>query len=57
MTSLIFATDMSKHATMISSLKQVAQNREIKDQEDVSKWLLDDKDWNDVDELKLFKNQ
>ena len=54
--SLIFATDMTKHAEMINSLKQVVSIRDIKNEEDVSKWLLNDKDWDNVDELKLFKN-
>lgn len=47
---------MKFHSSMITSLKNIANLRKIKDDDDVSAWLLDDKEWENIDELKLFKN-
>lgn len=55
-TSLILATDMSKHSEMMSQMKQVIQIHGINEEGDVSKWLKDNKEWDEVDELNLFKN-
>lgn len=53
-TSLILATDMSKHAAMISSMKQVVSVNNIKNNLDVVYWLhSEDKD-GEVNELSLF---
>ena len=48
---------MKFHSSMITSLKNIANLRKIKDDDDVSAWLLDDNEWENIDELKLFKNQ
>lgn len=50
-TSLILATDMEKHASKLSEMKQIIQVNNIKETQDISKWLVDNKEVKEVDEV------